>query len=329
MPLKPIRRPLAVTALAAAVAVMAAGYTGAAFAQAEKPLRIVVPFAPGGAQDVIARLLGAKVSTRLGIPVIVDNKAGAGGIVAADAVAKSTDGATVLMATGGAITVSPHLQKLPYDPRRDLVAVALVADTPMTIAVRSDSSYKTLADLLKDAKTQPGKLSYASTGNGSVSHLTGALLAQAAGVELLHVPYRGAAPALTDLLGGQVSMIVTSTASIDPMVQSGKARVLGTFTKSQLQELGHPPTVGQASGLPGMEVPVWVGIMAPTHTPLDRLDRIGAALLEACMQTDTREAFARAGALATCGGRAEMEKVVAQDDARWGRVIKTGGIKVD
>lgn len=312
-----------------ALAVCCALFAGTAFAQADKPLRIVVPFAAGGSQDVIARYLGSKIGARLGFPVIVDNKAGAGGIVAADYVAKSTDGATLLMATGGAITVAPHLQKLPYDPQRDLQSVALVADTPMTLAVRSDSPYRNLADLLKDAKARPGRVSYASTGNGSVSHLTGALLAQASGTDILHVPYRGAAPALTDLLGGQVSMIITSAASIEPMVVSGKARVLGTFSKERLMELGHPPTVNDASGLKGMDVPVWVGLMGPVHTPPERLDRIVAALIEACRLPETREQFARIGAVNTCGGKAEMEKVVAQDDARWDKVIRTGGIKVE
>jgi tripartite-type tricarboxylate transporter receptor subunit TctC len=208
--------------------------------QNDKPLRIVVPFAPGGAQDVIARYLGAKLTDKLGAPVIIDNKAGAGGIVAADAVAKATDGATVLLATGGAITIAPHLQaKLPYDPVHDLVPVALVGDTPMTLSVRTESPYKTLADVLRDAKAKPGQVTYASTGNGTVSHLTGALLAQAGGVNLLHVPYRGAAPALTDLLGGQVALIVTSVASIEPMVASGKARVLGTFLPRGPAQHGH------------------------------------------------------------------------------------------
>ncbi|QHJ01232.1 tripartite tricarboxylate transporter substrate binding protein [Xylophilus rhododendri] len=320
MSLRPSRLTLALLATALATS---------AFAQADKPLRIVVPFAAGGSQDVIARYLGTKLTLKLGFPVIVENKAGAGGIVAADTVAKSTDGATLLMATGGAITVAPHLQKLPYDPKRDLQSVALVADTPMTLAVRSDSPYKTLADVLKDAKARPGQLSYASTGNGSVSHLTGALLAQAAGIEILHVPYRGASPALTDLLGGQVSMIITSAASIDPMVESGKARVLGTFSKNRLDELGHPPTVGGATGLQGMDVPVWVGLMGPTKVPLERADKIVAALLEACRLPETKEQFARIGAVNTCGAAPEMERVVSGDDARWEKVIRTGGIKAE
>ncbi|MBT2325688.1 tripartite tricarboxylate transporter substrate binding protein [Variovorax paradoxus] len=297
---------------------------------ADRPLRVVVPFAAGGAQDVIARYLGAKLPGKLGTSVIIDNKAGAGGILAADAVAKATDGATVLMATGGAITVAPHLQsKLPYDARRDLVPVALIADTPMTVAVRSDSVYKNLADVLRDAKARPGQVTYASTGNGTVSHLSGALLAQAAGVSLLHVPYRGAAPALTDLMGGQVAMIVTSAASIDPMVESGKARVLGTFSKAHLPNLGNPPTVGEASGLSGMDVPIWVGVMAPARMPAEQQKKLSAALVELCQLPETREHFAKLGAVNTCGGSADLDKVIADDSQRWAGVVKLGGIKID
>lgn len=296
----------------------------------DKPLRIVVPFAAGGAQDVIARYLGAKLTEKLGGIVIVDNKAGAGGIVAADAVAKATDGATVLLATGGAITIAPHLQaKLPYDPAHDLTPVALVGDTPMTIAVRTESPYKTLADVLRDAKAKPGQVTYASTGNGTVSHLTGALLAQAAGVNLLHVPYRGAAPALTDLLGGQVALIVTSAASIEPMVASGKARVLGTFSRAALPSLGTPPTVADAAGLAGMDVPVWVGVMAPARMPAASVEKLSAALVEVCNLPETKQRFAQLGAVNTCGGGAALGKVIAEDSQRWAKVIKQGGIKVD
>lgn len=296
----------------------------------DKPLRIVVPFAAGGAQDVIARYLGAKLTEKMGGTVIVDNKAGAGGIVAADAVAKATDGATVLLATGGAITIAPHLQaKLPYDPMHDLAPVALVGDTPMTIAVRAESPYKTLADVLRDAKAKPGQVTYASTGNGTVSHLTGALLAQAAGVNLLHVPYRGAAPALTDLLGGQVALIVTSAASIEPMVASGKARVLGTFSRAALPSLGTPPTVADAAGLAGMDVPVWVGVMAPARMPAASVEKLSAALVEVCNLPETKQRFAQLGAVNTCGGGAALAKVISEDSQRWAKVIKQGGIKVD
>ncbi|MEJ1168783.1 Bug family tripartite tricarboxylate transporter substrate binding protein [Variovorax sp. CCNWLW235] len=280
----------------------------------DKPLRIVVPFAPGGAQDVIARYLGAKLTEKLGGSVIVDNKAGAGGILAADAVAKATDGSTVLLATGGAITIAPHLQaKLPYDPVHDLAPVALVGDTPMTLAVRTESPYKTVADVLRDAKAKPGQVTYASTGNGTVSHLTGALLAQA----------------LTDLQGGQVALIVTSAASIEPMVASGKARVLGTFSRAALPSLGTPPTVAEAASLAGMEVPVWVGVMAPARMPAASLEKLSTALVEVCNLPETKQRFAQLGAVNTCGGGAALGKVISEDSQRWAKVIKQGGIKID
>jgi len=295
-----------------------------------RPLRIVVPFAPGGAQDVIARYLGAKLTGKLGNTILVDNKAGAGGILAADSVAKATDNATVLMATGGAITVAPHLQsKLPYDPLRDLVPVALIADTPMTLAVRAESPFKSMADVLRAAKAKPGELTYASTGNGTVSHLTGALLGQAAGVSLSHVPYRGAAPAITDLIGGQVAMIITSAASIGPMVEAGKARVLGTFSQTQLPGLGNPPTVAEATKLPGMNVPIWVGVMAPARMPAEQVKKLSAALVELCQLPETKQHFAKLGAVSTCGGSADLQKVIAEDSQRWAKVVKLGGITIE
>ena len=220
-------------------------------AQAQGTIHLVVPFAPGGAQDVIGRYVATKLAVKLGTPVVVDNKAGAGGIIAADYVAKAApDGNTLFFASGGAISIAPHLSaKLPYDARKDFVSVAMLADTPMTLAVRNQSPYNSVADVLKDAKAKPKQVSFASTGNGTISHLTGELLAQAAGVQLLHVPYRGAAPAVTDLLGGQVSMIVTSSASIEPMAKDGKARVLATFTKHRLPNFQSVATVEEATGI--------------------------------------------------------------------------------
>ncbi|NML46980.1 tripartite tricarboxylate transporter substrate binding protein [Ramlibacter sp. G-1-2-2] len=307
--------------------------SAASFAQAPassgQPLHIVVPFAAGGAQDVIGRYLGTKLQARLGVPVVIDNKAGAGGEIAADAVAKAApDGNTLLLATGGAISIAPHLNaKLPYDARKDFVSVAIVADTPMTLAVRAQSPYQSVADVLKDAKARPGQVSYASTGNGTISHLTGELLAQTAGVKFLHVPYRGAAPAITDLMGGQVSMIVTSSASIDPMAQDKKARVLASFTTQHLSNLPGVPTMNEASGFKGLEVPVWVGLMAPAKTPAAVVEKLSAEIQAVCNLPETQERFKGLGALVTCGGSKEMDKVVSEDYARWGKVIRQGNIK--
>jgi len=292
-------------------------------------IHLVVPFAPGGAQDVIGRYLGERLGTRMNTPVVIDNKAGAGGVIAADAVAKAKpDGRTLLLATGGAITIAPHLNaKLSYDPRKAFVPVALVADTPMTLAVRAQSPYTSVADLLKDAKANPGKVSYASTGNGTVSHLTGELLAQSAGVQLLHVPYRGAGPAITDLLGGQVAAMVTSSASIEPMVLDKKARVLASFTRERIGALQGAPTMTEAAGLKGLEVPVWVGLLAPAGTPKAVIDKLATELQAVCALPETRERFTALGAAATCGGPAELGKVIADDDKRWEIVIRQGKIQ--
>jgi tripartite-type tricarboxylate transporter receptor subunit TctC len=301
-----------------------------AMAQSARPLKIVVPFAAGGAQDGIARYFSTKLTALLNVPVIVENRTGAGGLVAADAVAKSADGATLLLATGGAITIAPLLQpRLAYDPAKDLVPLSLVGDTPMTFAVRAESPFKTMGDAVRAARQQPGSVSYGSSGNGSVSHLTGALLGQAESVDLLHVPYRGAAPALVDLLGGQVSAVVTSASSIDPFVESGKARVLATFSRSRLPSLGSPPTADEALGRKGLDVPVWIGFMAPARVALDHGERIGAAILSVCGLPETREAFAKLGVVNECEGRDAFAKVLAEDAARWSRVLRLGNIKVE
>lgn len=316
---------------AAAMLLLAALASPALAQSAGKPLRMVIPFAPGGAQDVIGRYLGDKLAARLGATVVIDNRAGAGGALAADLVAKSApDGNTVLLASGGAISIAPHLNpKLAYDPRRDFAAVALVADTPMTIAVRAESAYQSLADVLRDAKARPGALAYASTGNATVSHLTGELLAQSTGTKLLHVPYKGAAPALNDLLGGQVPLIVTSAASVDSMVEAGKVRVLATFSKAQLPNLQGRPTVAEAAGIAGLEVPVWVGVLAPAGTPVERLNQLAGEIASICRLPETQERFRGLGAVPTCGDRMALEKVLVDDSARWAGVIRQGGIKLE
>ena len=312
-----------------AAAALAGGALFAPVAGAQQAIRIVVPFAPGGAQDALGRYLANKLATRMNSTVVVENRAGASGVVAADAVGKAApDGTTLLLATGGAMTIAPHLNpKLPYDPRKDFVPVALIADTPMTLSVRAQSPYQTIADVLRDAKANPGKVSYGSSGNGSVSHLTGELFAQAAGVQLIHVGYRGGSPALVDLLGGQISMIVTSSASIEPMVEDKKARVLATFTREQLANLPGVPTVTQSTGINGLEVPVWVGILAPARTPAATVDKLAAEFTAVCRLPETQERFKSLGAVAMCGGPNELQKVVSEDYERWARVIKQGNIK--
>ena len=311
------------------------GVIGAAAAQegaflGGKTMKIVVPFAAGGAQDVIARLIAEKLSPRLGNTIIIENKGGAAGIPAADSVAKAEpDGGTLLMATGGAITIAPNRpQKLPYDPSADFASVALLADTPMVIGVGAQSRYATLADLIADARRRPGELTYASTGAGTISNLTGEMLSQALDIKLVHVPYRGAGPAFPDLISGRIDAMVTSSASIDPIVTGGQARVLATFTASRLANFSGVPTIGEAANLKGLEVPSWVGILAPAKTPAPVIERLARELAAICDEADTQERFAKIGALRTCGNPAALKTVIDQDLERWKTVITKGNIKL-
>jgi len=296
-----------------------------------RPIKIVVPFAAGGGQDNIARYLATELATRLGTTVIVENKAGAGGVIAADAVAKaSADGTTLLMATAGAISIAPHLlSKLPYSPQQDLVPVAMVADTPMVLAVRTQSPYRTLAEFVRAAKEQPGLVTYASTGSGTVSHLTGELLAQGTGIQLIHVPYRGAAPAVVDLVSGQVAAIVTSAGSLDTMIEGGKVRVLASFSATPLAGLSGVPTVQQALSAPGYAVPVWAGLMAPAKTPRAVVDRISTELVAICRLPQTQKHMRDTGVEPACAPGAEFGKVIADDTQRWQQVARSGNIKLD
>jgi tripartite-type tricarboxylate transporter receptor subunit TctC len=317
--------------LAGAALALAAAGAHAQGSAAAKTTRIIVPFAPGGSQDVIGRYLATQLAARLQTPVIVENKPGAGGAIAADAVAKAApDGATLLLATGGAISIAPHLApKLPYKPAQDFAPIALIADTPMVMAVRTQSPYPTLASLLAAARNDPAAVTFASTGNSTVSHLTGELLAQGTGAKLTHVPYRGAGPALVDLLGGQVASIVTTGASVEPMVESGKVRVLTSFTARPLANLAGVPTVQQAGGGAGLAVPVWVGLMAPARTPPALLERLSSEVVAICRMPQTRQRLAELGAETTCGGAPELARMVAEDTQRWEQVIRRGNIKAD
>jgi tripartite-type tricarboxylate transporter receptor subunit TctC len=296
-----------------------------------RPIKLVVPFAPGGGQDAIARYLATELAGRLGTSVMVENKAGAGGVLAADAVAKApADGTVLLLASGGAISIAPHLQpKLPYQPAQDFAPVAMVADTPMVVAVRTASPYRNLTDLVQAAKAQPGHVTYASTGNGTVSHLTGELLAQGAGVKVTHVAYKGASPAIVDLLSGQVAAIVTSAASIEAMVEGGKARVLATFTQGPLASLPGVPTVQQAIGVAGLAVPVWSGVLAPAKAPRALLERLSSEVLAICRLPQTQQRLRQSGAEATCAGSADFGRVIAEDGERWKQVVQRGNIKAE
>ena len=305
---------------------MAASAAIAAFP--DKPIRIVVPFAPGGGTDLIARTLGAGMSQALGQQVLIDNKPGAGTIIGTDAVAKSpADGYTLVMASF-AHAVNPTLQpKMPFDTDKAFAPVILIGRGPNVLVVRPDSPYKTVADVIAAAKAQPGRLTFASQGNGTSAHLAGEMFKNLAKVDITHVPYRGAGPAMTDLLGGQVDLFFGTAAAVSVFVDSGKLRALGVTTPKPSPAIKGVPAI--ADTVPGFQVESWYGIYAPTGTPADAIAKLNAAAKTAAQSPDFKAKVEHEGLVISAGSPAELDAYVRAEQARWGKVVKENNLKVD
>jgi len=309
-----------------AATMLAATTSFAAFP--DKPIRLVVPFAPGGGTDLIARTLGAGMSQALGQTVIVDNKPGAGTIIGTDAVAKSTpDGYTLVVATF-AHAVNPSLQsKLPFDTSKAFAPVILLGRGPNVLVVRADSPYKTVKDVIVAAKAKPGRLTYASQGNGTSAHLAGEMFTSLAKVEMTHVPYRGAGPAITDLLGGQVDMIFGTAAAVSTFVDSGKLRAIGVTTPQPSPALKGVPAI--ADTVPGYQVESWYGLYAPAGTPADVIAKLNAAAAKAAHSPDFSKKVEQEGLVISAGAPAELDAYVRAEEARWMKIVKENNIKAD
>ena len=295
-----------------------------------KPIKWVVPFPPGGAMDVIARTLGEKAGRTLGQPFVIENRPGAGGNIGADAVAKSpADGYTIMITSIGMATNKALYPRLSYDPVKDFAPISLLAIVPNVLVVNTaKTTDKSVADVIAHAKRDPGKLTYASAGNGTSIHLAGEVFASMAGLNLLHVPYKGSGPAVTDMLGGQVDLMFDSITSARPHIQAGKLRALGVTSAKRSATLPDVPTIAEA-GVPGYEVSPWFAVFAPAGTPAAIVNKINAALIDAMKQPDTVAKFETIGAepigttpqqLAT-----HLDKVLA----RWGALIKERNIRMD
>ncbi|WP_140636749.1 tripartite tricarboxylate transporter substrate binding protein [Methylibium rhizosphaerae] len=327
--MQPLRFGSGFTRLAAwaAAAWLSAGAALAA-AYPDKPIRLVVPFAPGGGTDLIARTLAAGMSKELGQNVIVDNKPGAGTIIGTDAVAKSpADGYTLVIATF-AHAVNPSLQpRLPYDTDKAFAPVALIGKGPNVLVVRPDSPYRSVRDVIAAAKASPGKLTYASQGNGTSAHLAGEMFTNLAKVEMTHVPYRGAGPALTDLLGGQVDMIFGTAAAVSTFIDSGKLRPLAVTTAARSPSLKDVPAL--ADTVPGYVVESWYGLYVPAGTPADVIARLNAATRKAAQTDDFRKKVESEGLVISAGPPAELDAYVRAEEARWRKVVKENNVKPD
>lgn len=295
----------------------------------DKPLRVIVPFAPGGGTDAITRSLGIGLSEALGQPVIVDNKPGAGTIIGTDAVAKSApDGYTLVMATF-AHAVNPALQpKLPYDTDKAFAPIALIGVSPNVLVVRADRPYRTVADLVAAAKAKPGSLTFASQGNGTSAHLAGELFKSLAKVNITHVPYRGAGPAMTDLLGGQVDMMFATAAAARPFVSAGKMRALAVTTAHRSPAYADVPTLAE-SGVPGYAAESWYGLYAAAGTPKEVIARLNDAVRRAVKADAFVKQTQAEGLAVNVGTPQELDRYVRAEEVRWRKVVKDGNITVD
>lgn len=297
----------------------------------DKPVRIIVPFAPGGGTDLVARSLTVVMGQELGQPVIIDNKPGAGTIIGTDAAAKSApDGYTMVMATVAHV-VNPSIQpKLPYNHDKDFVPVMLVGVSPNVLVVRAGSPYKSVKDIIAAAKANPGKLSFASQGAGTSAHLAGELFKNLTGANLVHIPYRGAGPALTDLLGGQVDVMFATAAAVGSMIESGKLRALAvtTATRSSSHVLSKVPTVAE-SGVPGYVADSWYGLFAPAGTPADVIEKLNAAAKKAVFSDAFRKKMETEGLVVKGGSPQDFGAYAKGEEARWRKVVKDNNITND
>ncbi|VTU45507.1 tripartite tricarboxylate transporter substrate binding protein [Variovorax sp. PBL-E5] len=323
------RATLAASAAAMGWLALGAGTAWAQNAWPHRSIRLVVPYPAGGNADSTARLLAAQLSERLQQQVIVDNRPGGGGTIGAGLVAKApADGYTLLL-DATAFTVNPSLfPKLAYEPAKDFAPISQVTRVPMLLVVPTASPLRSVADLIRSARAAPGKLSYASAGNGGAQHLAGELFKQGAKLSMTHIPYRGGAPALTDLVGGQVDLMFSATSASGPFVKSGKLRALAITSAARVPEWPHLPTVAE-SGVPGFEVNEWNGLFAPAGTPKAVLDLLETETRAALRTAELQRRLSELGVQPVGSSSQAFARFVESESSRWAGVIKASGIRID
>jgi tripartite-type tricarboxylate transporter receptor subunit TctC len=318
--------------IAAAAALLSIAAPGAACAQGDypnKPIRFIVPFPPGGGTDIVSRVVVNKMTETLGWRIVVDNRAGAGGNVGMEAAANSApDGYTLVMGQTSNLAVNPSLySNVPYQPLRDFAPVSLVSMIPITVMVAAKAPYKSITDLIAAAKAKPAQVTYASTGHGTIGHLTGELLQRIGGMKLIHVPYKGASQAFPDLLGGRLDVFLASLESAIPQVKAGTIRALAVTSAQRAPVFPDVPTVAE-SGYKGFEANTWTGVLVAARTPQPIIARLNTEIARILDAPDIRARLATGGAPVQTGPQAFIALLKA-DSEKWGRIVKEAGIKVE
>jgi tripartite-type tricarboxylate transporter receptor subunit TctC len=294
-----------------------------------RPIRMVVTFPPGGGADNIARFLAMPLGRALGQNVIVDNRAGANGQIGVDHVAKAApDGYTIVLASGGATTISPHLGKLPYDPLKDLVSISMVAINDGILVVHPSFPANNIKEFIEVLKKSPGKYSFGSSGAGGPTHLAGELFKQQAGIDMQHVPYKGDGPAIADLIGGQIPIMVTVLATAAPHLRSGKVKPIAALGNTRFPQLPQIPTIAE-SGFPSLTAGSWFALYAPLGTPPAAIAKINEAVRTALTDPQLKEQFASQGSDPVSSTTSELDKYLRAEYLKWGKVIETAKITLN
>ena len=303
-----------------------------AFAQQypNRPVKVIIPWPPGQATDLAARIVGEKLSQQLGQPFIMENKPGAGGSIGTDIVAKSApDGYTLLAASSGPISIMPNLQKIPYDPLKDLAGISLAAAVPFALVTHPSFPASNAREFIALLRANPGKYTFASSGTGATAHMFAELFNSMAQVKVLHVPYKGSVPALTDVIGGQVAYAIETVASTGSFIKSGKLKTFGVTTARRSAALPEAPTLAEAADLAGYDCAAWVGYAAPAGTPRDILVKLAAEIQKAVQAADLKERYVSLGMDTASSTPDEMMAFLRREQDRYGQIIKSANIKVE
>jgi len=296
----------------------------------DKPIRLIVPFPPGGGTDVLAREAALKVAKNTGWNIVTENRPGSGGNIGVDNVAKSApDGYSLVLGQTSNLAINPTLYaKLPYVPEKDLTAIGLIADAPLVLVVPANSPLKSFDDMIAAARAKPELLTYASSGNGTVAHLAAVQLQNAAGIKLTHIPYKGAAQASNDLIGGQIDMYLSSVPTLIGHIRNGKMRALAVTAAQRASDLPDVPTIAER-GYPGFEAVTWFGLAAPAGVPKEIVQRLNAEFNKALQTSDLSQKYQEQGARVLTSTPEDFAKLIHDDRIRWGKIVKDSGARVE